>query len=203
MTLIVIKLLVDGVMVLLLGATIFYCYVVNRRIRVLQDSREDFAQLIHQFDEATKKAQESVEELQTMSARVTDSLNERLDKANFLADDLAFMIEKGNKVADKVDKTLAKEDRQPKDSVLPPKREPMIGRNRKKEPSASDTLLKAGAKELSPADAKKERVESMLERLGDKKAGSASSRRKKRTSARLRSKAEQDLQNALKSGNES
>ncbi len=202
MTLIVIKLLVDSFMILLLGATIFYCFLVNRRIRVLQDSKQDFAQLIQKFDDTTRKAQESIEELQKVSGHVTESLNERLDKANFLADDLAFMIEKGNKVADKVDKSMPQQDR----SALAPKREPMIGRNKSEGASsnAKNAMAKATAanKGDGARNAKRDKVESMLERLGDKSASPTSRRAGGRASARLRSKAEKDLQNAIKSSTE-
>jgi len=214
MTALILKLLVDCVMVFLLGATIFYCLKVNKRIRVLQDSREEFAKLITQFDSTTKKAQESIEDLQRMSARVTDSLNERLDKANFLADDLAFMIEKGNKVAEKVDGTLPREQRMGK-TALPPKRESSVGRSKKKTgDDARESLMKvagkprgaAGADKATKADkGKKDKVESMLERLGDKKGatGEKRPRRSGRTSARLRSRAEQELQDALETGSDS
>ncbi|MDG1287089.1 MAG: DUF6468 domain-containing protein [Rickettsiales bacterium] len=195
MTVLIAKLLIDSLMVVLLVATIFYCVMVSRRIRVLQDSREEFAQLITKFDETTKRAQESIDDLQKVGKKVNESLNERLDKANFLADDLAFMIEKGNKVADKVDNTLPRADRTDGNSVIAPKREPMIGRNKKKDNAAKESLMRAAGR-----GKKQDKVDSVLERLGDKQA--AAQPRRSRASARLRSKAEQDLQDALKSGNE-
>ena len=208
MTVLIVKLLIDCLMVGLLGATIFYCFKVNRRIRVLQDSREEFAKLITQFDDTTKKAQESIEDLQRMSARVTDSLNERLDKANFLADDLAFMIEKGNKVADKVDTQLPREERSAK-TAMPPKRTSAVGRSKKKAgDTARDSLMKAAGKPSTrgapkKANAKQDKVESMLERMGDQKPAEKKTRRAGRTSARLRSRAEQELQDAIGTGDES
>jgi len=203
MSLLIIKLLVDSVMIVLLSATIFYCVVVNRRIRVLQDSREEFAQLISKFDDSTRKAQESIEDLQKMSKRVTESLNERLDKANFLADDLAFMIEKGNKIADRVDKNLPRDERTPSGSVLPPKRESVVGRSaaaKNKADAAREPLLKAAGRD--GAAGKEDRVESMLKRLGDKEAGKPRGAAGRRQTARLRSRAEQELHDALKSGND-
>lgn len=201
MTALIIKILIDSVMILLLGATIFYCFLVNKRIRVLQDSKEEFAKLIQQFDQTTQKAQESIDDLQKMSAKVTDSLNERLDKANFLADDLAFMIEKGNKVADKVDDTLPRTARSAK-TAAPPKREPAVGKTKRSSSKAKDkdkareSLMRVAGKGKEGAD----NVESMLERLGDKKA--SPKKRRGRSSARLRSRAEQELEDALKSGND-
>jgi hypothetical protein len=206
MTLLAVKLLVDFFMIVLLGATIFYCVIVNKRIRTLQDSRNDFAQLLTQFDDTTRKAQASIEDLQKMAGKVTDSLNERLDKANFLADDLAFMIEKGNKIAEKVDNTLPREDRSAK-TVLPPKREPSISRKNKKTEEATEGLLKAAGKPARSSRSKSSKVESMLERMAESEKDGpkpkSSARRTSRASSRLRSRAEQELQDALKTGDES
>ena len=203
MSMLIIKLLVDSLMVILLGATIFYCITVSRRIRLLQDSKDEFAQLIVKFDETTSHAQETIEDLKKMSKRVTESLNERLDKANFLADDLAFMIEKGNKVADKVDGRLP-ENIKSTSSVLPPKREPVIGRGRNKKSNIEESILKKADPVGSSAEDNKRRqdkVASMLDRLSDSEK-STKPRRNSRTSARLRSRAEKELQDALKSGND-
>lgn len=202
MSMLFVKLLVDSLMIVLLGATIFYCIMVNRRIRVLQDSREDFAKLITKFDATTHKAQETITDLKKMSQRVTESLNERLDKANFLADDLAFMIEKGNKVADKVDRNMPR-DMKSGSSALPPKREPLVGRGGNKKNKARDSLIKDSGDDVAEPSNKerKNKVESMLERLGDRDAPKPS-RRSGRASARLRSRAEKELQDALKSGND-
>ncbi len=203
MTFLIIKLLVDSVMVLLLIATIVYCFMVNRRIKVLQDSKQDFAKLIVKFDEATQKAQDSIEDLRKMSVKVNDSLNERLDKANFLADDLAFMIEKGNRTAEKMDGTMPRESRSAA-TALPPKREASISKPARFSPSSSaQDAFKNASDNTKDSGSKKNNVEAMLERLGDKQKNESSSRRGGRTSARLRSRAEQELQDAMKSGNES
>ena len=92
----------DVLMAILLVTTITYCVKLNRRILVLQDSKGDMAQLIRQFDEATQKASESISELGTASRKLQEDMGAKIQKANFIADDLAFMIEKGNKVAERM-----------------------------------------------------------------------------------------------------
>lgn len=82
----------------LLIATISYCSKLSRRIKTLQDGRSELAGMIAQFDTATNRAIASVNELQTVSKKIVDSLQLKIDKANFLADDLAFLIEKSNKL---------------------------------------------------------------------------------------------------------
>jgi hypothetical protein len=91
-------LLFNCILASLLVATISYCSKLSRRIKILQDGRKEFATMLMQFDDATNKAVMSVNELQTVSKKMTDALQLKIDKANFLADDLAFLIEKSNKV---------------------------------------------------------------------------------------------------------
>ena len=200
MTILAIKLLIDSIMIMLLGATIFYCIIVNKRIRVLQDSREEFSQLITKFDETTRKAQESIEDLQKMSQRVTESLNERLDKANFLADDLAFMIEKGNKTADKVFNTLSKEEKQAA-PVVPPRREASFERARQPQsqpqPQEPRSASAAAKEALMRATGRSNPMPEDISPAGSRRPAATTGMR---ASARPRSRAEQDLQKALRPG---
>ena len=101
------NLLVDIVIVIMLGITICYCWILNRRIKVLQDSKSELAQLLKYFDESTQRASESIIALQTASKKIGENIQMRIDKANYLVDDLAFMIEKGNKVANQIEASFA------------------------------------------------------------------------------------------------
>src|SRR5690349_276868 len=92
------NLLLNVLIVVLLMATISYCWILNRRIKILQDSKSELAQLLKYFDESTQRASESIIALQTASKKIGEGIQSRIDKANFLLDDLAFMIEKGNKI---------------------------------------------------------------------------------------------------------
>jgi len=91
-------LLFDCGLAILLIATMRYCSKLSVRIKTLQDSRSEFASMITKFDVATNRALASVADLQTVSKKITDALQLKIDKANFLADDLAFLIEKSNKL---------------------------------------------------------------------------------------------------------
>ena len=94
----IITLLFDCGLAVLLMVTIRYCAKLSVRIKTLQDSRGELAGMITQFDTATSRAMASVAELQSISKKVIEALQLKIDKANFLADDLAFLIEKSNKL---------------------------------------------------------------------------------------------------------
>lgn len=107
MTGIVANLLLNIVIVGLLTATISYCWVLNRRIKVLQDSKSELAQLLGHFDESTQRASESIIALQTASKRIGENIQHRIEKANYLIDDMAFMLERGNKLANQLEANFA------------------------------------------------------------------------------------------------
>jgi len=100
------EMLTDFMLGALLVVTITYCWVLNRRIKVLQDSRGELAKLIKHFDESTEKASSSVIALQSTSKRISQTIQERVEKANFIADDLAFLIDKANKLADRLQENM-------------------------------------------------------------------------------------------------
>lgn len=107
MTLSVISLLLNLLIAGLLIATISYCWLLNKRIKILQDSKSELANLLKHFDESTTRASESIIALQTASRKIGENIQTRIDKVNYLIDDLAFMIDKGNRLADQLDANFA------------------------------------------------------------------------------------------------
>jgi hypothetical protein len=99
------SLVLDGLMAVLLVATMFYCRRLNTRIKVLQDGRSELARIIREFDESTQRATQSIADIHAAADRISDNMQHKIDKANFLADDLDYMIEKGQKLAGKLDPT--------------------------------------------------------------------------------------------------
>ena len=91
-------LLFDILMLLFLAITTYVCYKLNKRIAALQDGRSELAEIIHEFDETTRRATESIAELHGATQRISENIQHRIDKANFLADDLQMLVERGNKM---------------------------------------------------------------------------------------------------------
>lgn len=104
----ILSLLMNMLMAGLLLATIVYCLKLNKRIRVLQDSKSELARIIREFDASTQRATQNINEIHAATMRISENIQHKIDKANYLADDLQYMIEKGNKLAGKVDDTPAR-----------------------------------------------------------------------------------------------
>lgn len=209
----ILNVFVDGLMALLLLITIFYCWKLNNRIKVLQDSKSELANIIMQFDESTKMATRSIGDIHTATSRISENMQHKIDKANYLADDLQFMIEKGNKIADRMEgdisasrKSTPSPSRKSNARAGRPERVTPDLDDEKSAPrkSARAEARKAARKEPSGGgDAAKASLESVLQRVSKKKggvkdAGAETEARSKRPTARLRSKSEQELFDALK-----
>jgi len=102
-----VTLLVNIAMAALLAVTITYCWTLNRRIQILQDSKSELAQLLKHFDESTARASESIIALQSASKKIGENIQHRVDKANFLLDDLSVLIERGDKLVNQLEADMA------------------------------------------------------------------------------------------------
>lgn len=202
MTETVISLTLNLFVALLLGVTIFYCLKLNKRIRVLQDSKSELAQLIEKFDMSTQQATYSIQEIHKASKKINENIQTKLDKANYLADDLAFMIEKANKMADRMEGTITssrgpvRQQAAAEATRRAPREE--IRDDDAEGPSLADKLA-ARASMKKPAEGKAggKTLDGMMERLSELQGkGGAGG---KKVSARPRSRSEQELMEALKS----
>ncbi|NBO19508.1 MAG: hypothetical protein EBV03_09860, partial [Proteobacteria bacterium] len=124
MTSAIATMVINAIIIVLLVVTIGYCWLLNRRIKILQDSRGEMAQLLKHFDESTQRASESIIALQTASKKIGENIQQRMDKANYLIDDLTFMIEKGNKLANQMEASFAVGRAQARVSTAQPQPQP-------------------------------------------------------------------------------
>lgn len=95
-------LVLDLVMVGLLVATITYAIILNRQIVRLRESRGELAELITGLNDAMAKADGSVRGMKATAHNTGESLQKTIDRAGALRDELQFMIEAGNTLADRL-----------------------------------------------------------------------------------------------------
>ena len=188
-----------GVAVLLLSV-IIYCKKLNRSIRVLQDGKSEMAKLFAEFDQSIEAAQNSVEDLKAATSKSEEILMSKLETANSIADDLAFMIERGNKTADQIESGL-KGGRSfihkdaPKMHATAP--EPAKEADTFGRPPIGGHPIPGRTKEPGNAS-RTASIESVLEQMANRNNPAGKSAEGKPHS-RIRSKAEQELFDSLKS----
>lgn len=167
----------------LLVAVIIYCRTLNRNIRVLQNSKSEMAKLFSEFDQSIERASTSVTELKEAADKADNLLKEKLGTANMIADDLSFLIERGNRMADQLENGMKG-------------RGPAV----KEAPAAPAPDL--GTKTGKPAPRTASSLESVLEQMANRNnpaAGAGPRAAEGKSNTRIRSKAEQELFDSLKS----
>ncbi|MBI3444778.1 MAG: hypothetical protein HY055_05350 [Magnetospirillum sp.] len=115
------KVILDIVVSLLLIATISYAWMLNQRLSSLRKNRDDLAKTIAAFNEATVRAESSIPKLRKAAEESGQTLQERVEKAQSLRDDLAFMIERADTMANRLENAVrsARPDGKPAETRSP------------------------------------------------------------------------------------
>ncbi len=95
--------ILDIVVILLLVPTIIYAVILNRRLTALRRSREELSKVVNSFNEATMRAEAGIPKLKKATTEANHTLKDRVEKAQTLRDDLAFMIERAEELAGRLE----------------------------------------------------------------------------------------------------
>ncbi|WP_421709124.1 DUF6468 domain-containing protein [Algihabitans sp.] len=117
----------DGALAALLMATITYAVILNRKLTELRNSRTEMERLIGEFAEATQQAEQGVTALHERAEQASGTLDQRVaaaearvEEARKLADDLAFMIDRGGRLADRLEHDVSNSIKKTETSVTSP-----------------------------------------------------------------------------------
>lgn len=95
-------LIIDGVVAALLIATIVYAVMLNRQLSRLRDGHAELADYIKGLNDATANAEAAVRGLRKAAGETGEQLQRAVDKGAALRDELQFMLETGNALADRL-----------------------------------------------------------------------------------------------------
>ncbi len=98
--------LLDVVIVALLVPTIVYAVMLNRKLEALRRNRDDLAKMIASFQEATTRAEAGIPKMRRAVQEVGEALQTSMEKAQTLRDDLAFMTERADSMANRLEAQL-------------------------------------------------------------------------------------------------
>lgn len=90
--------ILDIIVALLLVLTITYAVRLNQRLSQLRGDKNELLELAKTFADATVRAETSINQLKVSS----EALQEDLSKAEALRDDLAYLVERGDRTADQM-----------------------------------------------------------------------------------------------------
>lgn len=95
--------LLDIALIGLLAATLFHAIRLERALGVLQRDRSTLEALIAGFNDSTSQAQDGIARLQEAADGAGRSIARQTEAAQHLKDDLAFLVDRGDRLADRLD----------------------------------------------------------------------------------------------------
>ncbi len=87
----------------LLAVMIVYAIRLNRRLSTLQEDKAEFERLLLSFTDSTTRAESSVARLKVSATDTAHSLQESVTRAQALRDDLAFMVDRADELANRLE----------------------------------------------------------------------------------------------------
>ena len=98
--------LLDVGLVLLLAATLFHAVRLERALGVLKRDRVVLQEVIAGFEAGTRQAEQGIARLHDAAEIAGQQISRQIATATPLKDDLTLLIERGNRLADRIDALL-------------------------------------------------------------------------------------------------
>ena len=93
----------DGLIVVLLLATIFYAVALSRRLGALRDNRKEMESAVRRFAEASGKADASIKGLRRAADETGGSLQTLVDRAQTLRDEMAYLVDTAEALVERLE----------------------------------------------------------------------------------------------------
>lgn len=176
------SLFLDVVVAVLLVATIIYAAMLNRRLAGLRSNKAELEELIRSFGEACARAEAGVRTLRTATEEAT-RLQQYLDRSQSLRDDLAYLLDRGSSLADRLEGGVrtARTEAKPRNDLIPERAPAPAPMARADRPLAADRAersdrpdrglsarLSERAEERAAAVPERSRPERLGERLAER-----------------------------------
>jgi hypothetical protein len=95
--------ILEPVLVLLLAATLFHALRLERALGVLKRDRAALEELVSGFNTSTRQAETGIEQLRVAADGAGRQMARQIDTVMRLKDDLTFLLERGERLADRLD----------------------------------------------------------------------------------------------------
>jgi len=95
--------LLEAVLVLLLGATLFHALRLERALGVLKRDRAVLEELVAGFNESTRAAEAGIDRLRGATDGAGRQIARQIELAQRLRDDLGFLTERGESLAERLE----------------------------------------------------------------------------------------------------
>lgn len=100
------EMIINLIIICLLIPTIIYAYRLNKNLTLLRENQNSLAKLVNALNDATFKAENSIPKLKSVTEHSSEDLKEVVDSAKNLKDDLLFINERADNLADRLENVI-------------------------------------------------------------------------------------------------
>lgn len=93
-----ISLVLDVTIMVLLAVTIGYAIRLNGKLNIIKNQKQDFANNIKAFHDATEKAIVAVEELHVRGEDICKLIDEKIRNGQLMGDEIEFIVNRAKKL---------------------------------------------------------------------------------------------------------
>lgn len=101
-----IDLFINLLVIILLIPAIIYVYKLDKNLTLMRQNQKALLKLIEALNEATYKAENSIPKLKSVTESSSNDLKEVVDNAKELKDDLLFINERADNLADRLEDAI-------------------------------------------------------------------------------------------------
>jgi hypothetical protein len=95
--------ILEGVLILLLAATLFHALRLERALGVLKRDRAVLEELVEGFNESSRQAETGIERLRSAADGAGRQMARQIETAQRLRDDLSFLSDRSDKLAERLE----------------------------------------------------------------------------------------------------
>ena len=104
----IVSLILDGLILVLLGATVFYAGRLSLALKSFREGKEDFAKLFNELGQATSQAEIAIQKLRKSTDDSGHDLQLKVNQAKSLSEELQLMTEAATNLADRLEHAAVK-----------------------------------------------------------------------------------------------
>lgn len=150
-------LIADGTVAFLLVITIFYAAKLSRKLNALRADKAELHGLVQNLAAATRAAEAGVGGLKAAAGEISGLLERKVQDGQSLREDLAYMIDRGGGVADRLEGTLRTRREEPARAVEPLRAPPEAPPRREARTGASNPIHEMAARLAAGVPSRAER----------------------------------------------
>ena len=127
----IVKFILDLCIIAALAVAVRYALRLEKQLRLLRESREEMARYTADFARNVDRAETGIKSLKLMARTSGDDLEQLVERAQALRDELQFVVDHANSIADKITRLggqLAQQQSKVTESPMPPPPAPAVER---------------------------------------------------------------------------